>query len=63
MLTHAASYTTFGSDHKPLSIEIHLERIRGTLRHAGMAPLPCGAQAMVDDGETHLDVLSPRDRQ
>jgi len=63
VLAHSASYTTLGSHHKPLGVEIHDERIRGTFRDTGVAPLPCRAQPMVDDRHPHPDVLDTGDRQ
>ena len=43
--------------YKPLGIKIHGQCIRGTFRHTGMAPLPRGAEPMVDDSHSHADVL------
>ena len=56
VLAHAASYTTFNCHHKALG-KIHGQRIRGTFRDTGMAPLPRGAEPMVDDSHSHADVL------
>jgi hypothetical protein len=63
VLAHPASYTTFFRHYKPLAVEIHGQGIRGAFRDTGMAPLSGRAEAMVDDGHPHVEILRCRDRE